>query len=166
MVDPFFQFVKTDAFLGGNRKCFKSLETGQSPWSSIQTEINLVQQENAGASAARNSGMKATTATYVVFLDSDDWVSPDFLKKLLPRVTRRKLDGAFCAAVDVDEHGERGKYWHPVPRQEFFNTTAHDCPIAVHCGLLRRSLILEVGGWDETFDLDSARESMSAGYWA
>lgn len=119
-------------------------------WAGRDSRINLVQQENAGASAARNSGMKATTATYVVFLDSDDWVSPDFLKKLLPRVTRRKLDGAFCAAVDVDEHGERGKYWHPVPRQEFFNTTAHDCPIAVHCGLLRRSLILEVGGWDET----------------
>ncbi len=48
--------------------------------------ITLVNQDNAGLSVARNNGMKLAKGDYVWFVDSDDWISSDALKVLLPHL--------------------------------------------------------------------------------
>lgn len=45
--------------------------------------IKLVNQNNAGVSAARNKGIEASTGEYICFVDSDDMVDPHFLETLL-----------------------------------------------------------------------------------
>lgn len=42
--------------------------------------------KNMGASAARNSGIKYATGSYIVFLDSDDTLSPYFFETLIPKI--------------------------------------------------------------------------------
>lgn len=52
----------------------------------FQEKLNLhiVDQENAGLSAARNAGVRAIDATdYLMFLDSDDALAPNALKKMV-----------------------------------------------------------------------------------
>jgi glycosyltransferase involved in cell wall biosynthesis len=44
--------------------------------------IRLLRQRNAGVSAARNLGLVASNAEAVLFLDADDWLSPDALATL------------------------------------------------------------------------------------
>ena len=44
--------------------------------------IRLLRQRNAGVSAARNLGLVASNAEAVLFLDADDWLSPDALSTL------------------------------------------------------------------------------------
>lgn len=39
--------------------------------------------ENSGVSVARNVGLDAATGRYVVMVDSDDWIEPDYCEKLL-----------------------------------------------------------------------------------
>lgn len=46
--------------------------------------ITLVNQDNQGLSVARNNGMNYASGDYVWFVDSDDWISADALKVLLP----------------------------------------------------------------------------------
>lgn len=44
------------------------------------SRINVISQENGGASHARNTGMKAAKGKYVAFLDGDGYWYPDHLK--------------------------------------------------------------------------------------
>lgn len=48
--------------------------------------IHVIHQKNGGLSAARNTGidfvMANSNSHWLAFVDSDDWVHPDFLKRL------------------------------------------------------------------------------------
>ena len=50
--------------------------------------VLVIHQKNAGSSAARNAGIKASKGSFLSFVDSDDWVDPDFLEKLSEPVLR------------------------------------------------------------------------------
>ena len=43
----------------------------------INSEV--IHQKNQGLSAARNCGTKASKGEYIAYIDSDDWVSPDYI---------------------------------------------------------------------------------------
>lgn len=50
------------------------------------TRIQIINKENAGLAAARNTGLEYVSGDYVAFLDSDDWVNLDFYEKLIDRL--------------------------------------------------------------------------------
>ena len=118
-------------------------------WAARDGRIRLVRQPNSGPSAARNSGIRAASYGWLVFLDADDWLAPDFLKRMLRPLRRNpRLDGVFCGAADVTHDGEEGAPWFPPPRDELFRVTALHCPCAIHAAIMRRTLIEGVGLFD------------------
>lgn len=44
--------------------------------------IRVLRQENSGPSIARNNGIQAASGDYLSFVDSDDWVMPDYFSVL------------------------------------------------------------------------------------
>ena len=52
----------------------------------------LINRENGGLSAARNTGLDAACGEYVYFLDSDDYLADDALEKLYKKAKDEKLD--------------------------------------------------------------------------
>lgn len=51
-------------------------------FASRDSRIHVVSQSNAGLSAARNTGLKAASGEYILFLDSDDWLENNALERL------------------------------------------------------------------------------------
>lgn len=72
--------------------------------------IKVVHQENQGQSAARNTGLEMAAGEYVMFADSDDWVSPDFCRIPLERAEENKADCVMFKYIWVDKEN----YQHQV----------------------------------------------------
>ena len=54
--------------------------------------ILYIEQKNAGLSAARNKGLEYVTSEFVAFMDSDDYVSPDYYQSLLKVLEQENAD--------------------------------------------------------------------------
>ena len=68
--------------------------------------IRVAHQENAGLSAARNSGINVATGDYIMFVDSDDYLQPNTLGALMEQVERDNLDVLRFRYQNVRESGE------------------------------------------------------------
>ena len=68
--------------------------------------IQVVHQENAGLSAARNSGIAVAQGDYIMFVDSDDYLQPNVLGALMEQVGRDNLDVLRFRYQNVRESGE------------------------------------------------------------
>ena len=74
-------------------------------WAEKDGRIKVVHKENGGLSDARNAGLAVATGEYISFIDSDDWIEPDFLQVLLDAMKQNSAQIADCATRLVDEEG-------------------------------------------------------------
>lgn len=71
--------------------------------------IKVIHQENSGISDARNIGLSKATGDYISFIDSDDWVHPEFLQQLLYTIEKYDADIAECGKILTPEYIEPEK---------------------------------------------------------
>lgn len=60
--------------------------------SNTRPSVRVIHQQNAGLSAARNTGIKAARGEYICFVDSDDYWEPNVLGGLMEQAGRDNLD--------------------------------------------------------------------------
>jgi hypothetical protein len=128
--------------------------------------VRLIRHEaNRGASAARNTGIRAARAPWVAFQDSDDEWLPLKLEKQMARLA---APGAEYVAVysgmlilGVPEAGGAASGGRPVisymPRPDLAPVEGEILPTLMRTSIVstqtlvaRRDLLLEIGGFDET----------------
>lgn len=84
-------------------------------WAQKDSRIKVIHQENGGLSAARNRGMDAATGELIGFVDSDDWVHPDFFMKLHNAIKQYDAQIASCDFLITEK------------QSPFFETTNVEC---------------------------------------
>ncbi len=70
-------------------------------WAQRDGRIKVIHKANGGLSDARNAGMAAATGAYIAFVDSDDWIAPEMLERLLYTMDRDRSDIAACTVKMV-----------------------------------------------------------------
>jgi glycosyltransferase involved in cell wall biosynthesis len=116
----------------------------------------LVQETNAGASAARNAGIAAAQAEWVAFQDSDDLWFPDKLARQMARLTAAGADhvAAYCGMLieDLSHSGKPARYLPDpaiVPREgDILDSLLERSFISTQTLIVRRDLALQLGGFD------------------
>ena len=68
--------------------------------------IRLIHQENAGTAAARNTGLGLATGRYLTFVDGDDYISRDYIERLLLCARENEAEMVICGLNYVDEAGK------------------------------------------------------------
>ena len=58
--------------------------------------VRVLHQENKGLSGARNAGIDVAKGQWLAFVDSDDYLAPDFLERLLEACERTGSDLSVC----------------------------------------------------------------------
>lgn len=61
-------------------------------FASQDNRIVVLSQSNQGASMARNTGMNRAKGEYIMFVDSDDWVEPNMIERLLRKMEANNVD--------------------------------------------------------------------------
>ena len=69
----------------------------------------IFQSENAGVSVARNAGIDAAKAPWIVFVDGDDWLPPNAIEDLLNLHARTGANLSCANARQYDDAGKPGK---------------------------------------------------------
>jgi len=72
--------------------------------------IRVIHRKNGGLSAARNSGIEIAQGDYLMFVDSDDYIEPNVLGKLMAQVERDNLD---VLRYDFRNVNDKYEEFHP-----------------------------------------------------
>jgi glycosyltransferase involved in cell wall biosynthesis len=128
--------------------------------------ICYVKQENRGASAARNAGLRAARGELIAFLDADDLWLPNYLDQQLTFIREFDCDLACADAMIFGVSADAGRTYmeslmEAAPSQgrvTFLELVNADRSLITSGVVARRDQILEVGLFDEAIrnaqDLD------------
>ena len=86
----------------------ESMEIVASTLAKFKIPYLIINQKNAGMSAAKNAGLKVAKGEYICFIDSDDIIDKLYLSKLYTLAKNKSLSVCFCDFEDVYEKNRLG----------------------------------------------------------
>lgn len=113
--------------------------------------LRLVRQSNAGVSAARNKAISLASGRWVALLDGDDRWCEDYLLTMAQLIEQYPECGAYGSAFYVD-NGDK-LVVADTPQScgvvNFFEESMHRYVLIPSASILRRDLVIELGGFPE-----------------
>lgn len=117
-------------------------------WAAKDGRFRVIHQKNGGASAARNAGIEAARAPWLLFADADDALAPDAAETLLAQQTAEP--GTFVVFAFTEEWADLGKEQRQPPEARYrardFGRMYADTPLAAPWGKLFEAALVKQAG--------------------
>ncbi|MEP1085586.1 MAG: glycosyltransferase [Algoriphagus sp.] len=116
------------------------------------SNINFLTQKNSGVTSARNKGIEFADGKYILPLDADDLISPNYISEAIKVLEERpEVKVVYCEAVKFDQSGQK-----PWKLKDFnLSLLARNNMIFVS-GIFRKVDCMAVGGFST--DMKMGRE--------
>lgn len=107
--------------------------------------IKIIKQKNSGPSAARNNGIRNSNGEFILPLDADDTIHPDYIQSCVNILKNNKnISPVYC---DTLHHGQlQGVEQRP----EWSFERLIQGPFIVNCSMFHRESFEKCGGYDES----------------
>ena len=76
-------------------------------WAKSDRRVRVIHRKNGGLSAARNTGIETARGRYIVFVDSDDFLEPDTIRRAVAEQERTGAELVIFNLVYANDRGER-----------------------------------------------------------
>lgn len=132
----------------------------------------IVQRERSGPAAARNRGAEAATHHYLFFVDADVRVQPTTLGRVAARFSEDPSVDAFFGSYDARPGAQNLVSQYRNLLHHYVHQTGNEeaSTFWSGCGAIKRSVFLEVGGFDPGYgkasieDIELGARLRRAGY--
>lgn len=107
--------------------------------------IKVLHQENSGPSVARNNGIKISKGEFILPLDADDTINPEYIKTCINIIKKdKKISPVYCDTI------YSGQINGVERRPEWSMEKLMQSPFIVNCSMFHREAFEICGGYDET----------------
>ncbi len=113
------------------------------------TRLEVIKRKNGGIEAASNDGINYSKGEYIVRVDADDYLLPNYLRNIVDSITKSTCQFAYSNYQVVDEFGKIQSYEKlpPFNRGEIFQRGDFLATGTVY----KRSVIVKFGSYNEKF---------------
>lgn len=119
-------------------------------YAACDDRILVISQENRGLGGARNRGFEAARGEYILYVDSDDWIDPDYCRALYDAARDADADIACASMLKIRSSYSKWTVRFDIPatasdaREKF--RICH-CPPNFHVmnKLMRREMLIRLG---------------------
>lgn len=86
-------------------------------YAGIDCRVKVIHTPNHGVSCARNTGIDHAIGDYLMFVDSDDWVSPHYISSLLPTHGDDLVVGGYACITKDGESSVNAYQSHTIDKK-------------------------------------------------
>ena len=113
----------------------------------LQYPVTVITQTNQGVASARNTGIMHASGIYILPLDADDKIHPEYLEKTTVILDRRPENGV------VFTNRQHFGLIDTIKKSPIFDLEQMKAKCMInYCSLLRRRLWSDCGGYDATLE--------------
>lgn len=116
-------------------------------------QIRYIYKDNAGLSAARNTGLRHAQGEFIALLDADDMYEPDFMERLVHILSANdNVDGVYCGYRFVDQYGVAlpQAETRVIPSEQLYEVMKRGNFWVPESVMMRRSCYITAGPYDES----------------